>query len=244
MKWLLVCCIVILGLASARADILEVTVVEPYVDMHSGPASEYPVFHIIEQGQSVAVLKTRTGWYKVRTAKGIEGWIVADDLVMAEIAPGQTVALPEYRFEDYQQRTFEFGVYTGRLDNSNSLSVSAAWAMTQNIVAEVSATQALGEYAENQLWLVRVQHFIFPKWRLSPYMTLGFGQIRTTPDTTLIQGGGESRTSDLMEVGLGARYYLLRNFSARLEYKRLTALTARDDLEELNQWQLGFSVFF
>ncbi|MAF76454.1 MAG: hypothetical protein CMF17_11505 [Idiomarinaceae bacterium] len=227
----------------AAAEV-QVTVVEPYADMHTGPASEYPAFHAVERGEKITVISSHTGWYKVRTAKGVEGWIPGNALAKTILQDDKTFPIEDKDFDAFQQRLLEFSVLAGRIDNTNALSVNAAWLVTSNIAAEVSFTQALGDFSENRLWLVRLQHTAFPEWRLSPYFTIGAGQIQTTPTATLVQSGAETRTNDLLEVGVGARYYLIKQFSVRLEYKRLTALTEREAFEELNQWQLGFSVFF
>ncbi|MDF2177863.1 SH3 domain-containing protein [Aliiglaciecola sp. CAU 1673] len=223
---------------------LSVKVVEPFADMRTGPASEYPVFHVVERGEQIEVLKQRTSWYKVRTATGQEGWISVDALAQTIGPNNEPVAIARSDFAQYQQRDFEFGLFYGQLEKTNAFSVTAAWVLTENIVTELSFTQALGDFSENRLWLARVQHFMFPEWRLSPYLSLGAGQVRTKPNATLVQSGSETRTSDVMEVGFGLRYYLLENFVARLEYKNLLALTDRDEQEELNEWKLGFSVFF
>jgi hypothetical protein len=37
---------------------------------------------------------------------------------------------------------------------------------------------------------------------------------------------------------------LTRNFVVRFEYQSLLALTERDENEELEEWKLGFAVFF
>ncbi|MEW9796536.1 SH3 domain-containing protein [Alteromonas sp. CYL-A6] len=246
MNRLLMFVLVVWGIAvnTVRADEVSVSVAEPFAEMHTGPASEYPVFHVVERGEVIVVLKAHTGWYKVRTADGKEGWIARASLIATRDMNNRPVSVSETGFDGYQARQWEVGMHAGRLEDVNMLSLSAAWFMTENISAEVSAGQALGDFSDNRFWLVRLTHDTFPDWRASPYFSLGAGQIRTEPSATLVQIGAETRTSDLLEVGLGVRVYLVRNFVMRAEYKRLTALTARDELEELNTWSLGFSVFF
>jgi hypothetical protein len=102
----------------------------------------------------------------------------------------------------------------------------------------------LGDLSENQYFLVSIQHTTFPQWRLSPYISLGAGKIRTTPKANLVESGNEARTSDILAAGLGLRYYLGRNFIVKLEYKNLQVLTDRDENEEIEEWKLGFAVFF
>jgi len=246
---LLICFVLLIVSASNlnkayAADEIEVKVVEQYADMHTGPASEFPVFHVIKKGEVISVLKSHTGWYKVRTANDKLGWIAKRALAATLGLDNSEIQLPERTFSSYAERTWEFGLHGGKLEDVSAMMISAAWVLTDNIAVEVSAGQALGNFSDNRLWLVRLQHYTFPEWEFSPYFTLGAGQIRTEPSATLVQSGAESRTNDLLEVGAGARYYLTKNFVVRAEYKRLTALTERDDLEELNQWTLGLSVFF
>ena len=47
-----------------------------------------------------------------------------------------------------------------------------------------------------------------------------------------------------VHAGIGADVYVSRKFMLRMEYRRHTVLTSRDDNEELNQWKAGFSIFF
>ncbi|MDO6565560.1 SH3 domain-containing protein [Alteromonas sp. 1_MG-2023] len=228
----------------ARSDDVVVKVVEQYADMHTGPASEFPVFHVIEKGETITVLKSHTNWYRVRTGDDKYGWIAKKSLAATLGLDDSPIQLNESNFESYVNRTWEFGLHAGMLDDVTAMTVSGAWVLTDNIAIEASVGQALGNFSDNRFWLVRFQHYTFPEWKLSPYFTLGAGQIRTEPSATLVQSGAESRTNDLLEVGAGARYYLTKNFVVRAEYKRLTALTERDELEELNIWTLGLSVFF
>ncbi len=204
----------------ASAEGTRVQVVDTYADMHTGPASEFPRFHAIERGEWITVLKERTGWYKVQTDDGKTGWISGAALRLTLSELGEQVTLTEGNFEESRQRDLEFGVYGGVLEDVTALSVSAAWVLTENIVTELTYTQALGSFSENQLASLRVHHYTFPEWRFSPYLTLGVGQIRTKPRANLVQSGDESRTNDLLEAGIGVRYYLGSNYAVRLEYQR------------------------
>ena len=228
----------------AFADAMHVRVAEPFIELHTGPAASYPVFHVVPRHGQIQILKKHTDWYKVRAEKNIEGWVSSASLAMTLNLDNEPVQLNRDTFEHYLNRDWEFSLSAGVLEDVASLSVSAGWVITENILIEASYTQALGSFSENQLLAVRVQHFTFPEWRLSPYITLGTGQIRTKPRANLVQSGDEVRNSDLLEAGIGLRYYLNRNFVARLEYKSLLALTDRDQQEELEEWKLGISVFF
>jgi uncharacterized protein YgiM (DUF1202 family) len=225
-------------------ELIQVKVVEPYLEIHSGPAGGYPVVHVAAKGEWVTVLKRRTNWFKVVTVDEVQGWVKQDELHLTESSQGQPVKLFDGSFDSFSERDMEFGMLGGSFSGTPSLTLFADWVATENISAGVSVTQALGDLSENQYFLVSVQHTTFPQWRLSPYFNLGVGQIRTQPRANLVQSGDEARTSDLYAVGVGVRYYLAKNFLVKLEYKNLQALTSRDENEEIEEWKLGFAVYF
>ena len=222
----------------------EVQIAEPYIELHTGPAVGYPVFYVAEKGEWIVVLKRKTSWFKVRTRKGLEGWVNQQALALTLNSNAEPVTFFDGSFASYQQRDFELGAMGGALESVSSVSVYGGWVVTENIAAELSFTQALGDFSENQLIFASLVHTTFPEWRISPYFRLGAGQIKTKPRANLVQSGAETRTNDLVGGGIGVRYYLARNFVVKVEYQSLVALTERDENEELEQWKLGFAVFF
>jgi uncharacterized protein YgiM (DUF1202 family) len=240
-----------LGLVATQAladENVQVLVTQPYIEMHSGPAGGFPVIHVAAKNEWITVLKRRTNWFKVETKNGaqgsVQGWVKQEALHMTQSSTGQKVKLADGSFESFVQRDVEFGAFGGSFEGVPSMTVFADWVATENLTAGISVTQALGNLSENQFFLVSVQHTTFPEWRLSPYVTLSAGKIRTKPRANLVQSGDEARTSDLLAAGLGVRYYMAQNFMLKLEYQHLQALTDRDENEDLEQWKLGFAVFF
>ncbi|MGI9220457.1 MAG: SH3 domain-containing protein, partial [Woeseiaceae bacterium] len=60
---------------AADDDFRTVAVVEPFLEMHTGPGHGYPIFHTVDRGESIEILMQRTYWYQVRTDRGIVGWV-------------------------------------------------------------------------------------------------------------------------------------------------------------------------
>ena len=73
-------CLVVTSPATASSRHYEVVITDAYVEMHTGPGSGYPIFHVVERGEQVEVLKRRTDWYKIRDARDVEGWVDARSL--------------------------------------------------------------------------------------------------------------------------------------------------------------------
>ncbi len=242
---LIVLIVITLSFPSGADDsTLKVQVITPYLQMHTGPAVGYPVFHVVEKNQWIRILKSKTTWFKVETQDGKTGWVKQADLALTLTSDGDTLNFASGSFADYQQRDFEFCVMGGDFDGVPSLSVFATWVVTENLATELSYSQALGDFSENRLALLSITHTTFPEWRISPYIRLGAGQIKTKPRANLVQSGEETRTNDVVAAGIGIRYYLAQNFVVKAEYQNIVALTERDTNEEIEQWKLGFAMYF
>jgi uncharacterized protein YraI len=77
----------------AKKEALQVITYDTYISMHTGPGRGYPVFHVLEKGETITLLYSKTDWIKAVTAKGIEGWIhkrFMDDTIGLN---GETVVL-------------------------------------------------------------------------------------------------------------------------------------------------------
>lgn len=219
-----------------------VHVAAPFVDLHTGPGRGYPVFHSATEGETLVILKRRTGWLKVRADRGAEGWM-PESALRDTIGPdGAAPAVPEYGLGHYAQRRWEFGASAGDFDGASSLSAHVGFALTPNILLLLEGTQILGDYSDSVMGSGNVVMIPFPEWRVSPFFRIGTGIIETSPQTTIVRS--DDRTDEIVNAGIGASMYLGDRFTMRAEYLRHTVLTSRDDNEEIDQWKAGFSVYF
>lgn len=239
---LLIALLLFAGLAQAADRHLIVEVADPFIELHTGPGVGYPIFHVVERGESVLILKQRTDWFKVRTDRDHEGWVNRDQMVKTLYPGGEQVELKSASLRDYSTRRWETGVLAGDFGGANVLSTYGAFAFTSNLSAELSVSQVLGNFSDGQLANLSVVFRFLPEWRTSPFFTLGTGVIHTEPKATIVQP--EDRTDQMAHAGLGVQTYLTRRFVFRAEYKRYVVFTSRDDNEEINEWKAGFSFFF
>jgi hypothetical protein len=221
---------------------IEVKVVDAYIDMRSGPGAGFPVIHVAERGETIEILSRRTTWYKIKSKKGIEGWAKRKDMSRTLNLDGSAVGFKDATIDDFANRTWETGFATGYFDKAPVLSIYGAYHFTENLSVALNASQAIGEYSDNSYATLNLTHQPFPNWRVSPFFTIGTGLLKTQPHATLIET--ESRESELLQAGIGAKIYLSQRFILRLDVKNNLVLTKRNDNEELVQWTLGISVFF
>ena len=60
----------------------EFVVKDAFIDLYAGSELEYPVFDIVERGESIWLIKRYTDWFKVRTKQGKEGWVSLENLAL------------------------------------------------------------------------------------------------------------------------------------------------------------------
>lgn len=222
----------------------QVVVSDPYLELHTGPGRGYPVFYVAGQGDHITLLKQRTDWFKVAVTnpRQKEGWVHRDALAHTLDLDGSAVDIGALGLDDFSGRRWEMGFAGGDFNGASALSGYLGFALTPNITLQLEGGQILGDYSDGVMASANILMFPFPKWRLSPYFTIGSGIIKTKPHSTVVVA--EDREDEIANAGVGANLYLSDRFMLRMEYKRLTVLTSRDDNEEIDQWKAGFSVFF
>ncbi len=229
-------------LADEQDEYQKVKVAESFIEFHTGPGRGYPVFHIVEKGQPLLLIKKKTQWFKARSSRGHEGWVHEDNMKKTLLGDDQPFDAGNYQQQDFTDRYWEAGVLAGDFGGATSLTIYGGWNFTQNLSTELSITQALGNVADIRFANISLVHQTFPEWRVTPFVKLGAGIIQTRPFTTLIQT--QDRTDEMVNVGLGIKAYVSRQFFIRMEYTSYTILTSRNDNDEVEEWKLGFSVFF
>ena len=220
----------------------EVTIADPYIELHTGPGGGYPIFFVAERGEQIALLMRRTEWFKVRVARGQEGWVHFEQLTTTLNPDGEPFDLPALGFSDYEARRWEVGALYGDFGGANVIGMYGSRTFTPNLSGELWVSQAIGRFSDSTMVTLNIVHLMYPDWRASPYFTLGGGVIKTEPKATLV--ATTDRTDNVALAGAGVRVYLTRRFVFRGEYKTHVVFTSRNDNEEVQEWKAGFSFFF
>jgi opacity protein-like surface antigen len=219
-----------------------VVVQDPYLELRSGPGRGFPVFHVVDRGASVDLLRRRTDWIKVRSADRTEGWVHRNQLERTLTPGGEPVTLPGPARESRAEHRWEIGLTTGDLEGANVIGVQGAWTVTPTLHLRADASQLLGDYSDGWLGTVGVAHVFLPQWRVSPFVGIGGGVLHVEPKATLVQS--DDRTDTTAYAGLGLRGYLTNRFLLQAEYRQFVVFTSRDDNEEIDSWTVSFVYFF
>lgn len=229
------------GPADADED-PQVTVSDAFINVYTGPGRGYPIFHVVERGEAITLLKSRTGWIKVETYRGKTGWIRRADMQHTLGPNGEPPEFESQKQGDYLTDRIELGVAMGDFDGADSLTGTLGYRFTDNLTAEVRVAQNTGQFSDSQILAVALLHQPFSHWRVSPFFSLGTGEIKTLPSATLVET--EDRKDTLLQASLGSYIYLTGRFFMRVEYTNHMILTSRNSNEEVNEWKVGFNIFF
>ncbi len=230
------------GHVEAADDPPHVAVADPYLELHTGPGRGYPIFHVVDRGEYVQVIKRRTDWFLIRDADGTEGWVDIIQMEMTLNADGSRVGIRRSSQDDLVNARWEAGLLAGDFEGANVISVYGGYSLTPHISLEVWASQILGNFSNGWMGTANVVYEIRPDWRVSPFVTLGAGIVHTEPKATIVRP--DDRTDEVANLGAGLRFYASRRFFLRAEYKRYVVFTSRDPNEDVDEWKVGFAFFF
>ena len=221
---------------------LVVTVNDAFINVYNAPGRGYPIFHAIERGEEITLLKMRTDWIKIRTQRGLEGWIQRKDMALTLGPDGEKPDFPDTNQADYLTDRVEFGTAVGDFDGAKSFSANLGYRFTKNLSTEIRFAQNTGEFADSQIVALALIHQPFPELRVSPFLGIAAGQLKTMPSSTLVQT--EDRTDNLYQASIGAYAHITGRFFIRAEFINDYVLTSRNTNEEVKEWKIGFNVFF
>jgi hypothetical protein len=228
------------NLALAKSRLVEVIVTDPFIEMHSGPGRGYPVTYVVGRDETVIVLFSRTEWYKVRAARGQEGWVRRSDLARTRLESGEPAPIPPY--PDFASRRWEVGAGYGVFNHQNLVTGYGDFALTESLDAEFVLQQAFGTIDNRYVATIGLRHTFIPEWKwFSP--TAGIGTGYQYIDDKVPPKPIETH-NQMAYVSLGVRGFITRRFMWRADWRKYDVFTHQNQNEEPEEWKFGLAVFF
>ncbi len=228
--------------ALAEKEFQRVKIVDPYIELHTGPGRGYPIFHVIKRHDWIDIMKRKTDWFKVKNDRGVEGWVSRAQMEQTLTVAGIPKSFRDILYDDYLHRRIEFGISTGEFDSDPMVSARLAYKFTENIALEFQVSKVAGKLSSSDIYAINLVSTPFPDWRLTPHFTIGYGHFENEPKGALVQN--IETDDDLANVGFGMRYYLTKRFFLRGDYRRYIVLSEDDRNDEFDEFSAGVSFFF
>ncbi len=223
-------------------EILQVTVNDAFLNVYSGPGRGYPIFHVVERDEVITLIKGRTDWVKIKTRRNLVGWIKREDMKLTLSPNGEVPDFPDLTQADYLEDRFEFGAAYGDFAGADSMTINLGYRFTRNLSFEIRGAQNTGVFSDSEYLTGAFLFQPFPHWRISPYLGIGAGNLKTYPSATLVET--EDREDGIMQASVGTYVHLTGRLFLRAEMTNHYILTSRNTNEEVNEWKVGLNVFF
>ena len=98
--------------------IATVTIADPFVEMHTGAGSGYPIFHVVDRGSQISIIKQRTSWIKIQTVNGEVGWASRDQMQKTLLPSGEELTITEAGQDDFSRRRWILGASGGGFEDA------------------------------------------------------------------------------------------------------------------------------
>ncbi len=217
-------------------------VVEPYLELHTGPGSGYPVAQVVEQGAVIEILKRRTDWFKIRTSEGKEGWAARTEIEKTVTAAGVPTSFRDMLLDDYLSRRFEMGAGGGEFENDPLLLGRFGYRFAEQLTAEFTFGETTGDFSTSRIYYLGLRSEPFADRRYSPFFSIGLGRFENTPRATLVEN--IVTKGDLANAALGVNVYITRRFLFRADFRRHIVYITENRTDEYDELSAGFSFFF
>lgn len=229
--------------APAAADTTErLQVADAFLELHTGPGRGYPVFFVVERGQSVVVELRRTDWFRVRAPGGQVGWVPRAQLERTLTEAGIGKSFHDILLDDYLRRRVEFGGGGGRFGGEPMLKLWLGVRLARPVGLELSGGQVQGTFSGTDFWHLSLVAEPWHDRRWSPFVSVGLGTFRNIPNRSLVDAAGVN--AKLAQASAGVRWYISDRFVARADTTLYTAFVADDRSLEYRAVSLGLAFFF
>ena len=222
----------------------KVKIADPFIELHTGPGSGYPIFYVVDRGTEVSIIRRKTDWFRIETSDGKTGWASRDQMRETLLPTGEKFRIVESDLEDFTQRKWILGFTGGEFESAPVFTLFSGYSFTENLTGEFHLGKSVGDRSSATYYKGNLVMQPFPDFKYSPYFTLGLGEIEVDPSVILISA--EDDKNSFAQVGLGLQRYISRSFLFRFEANEYVIFSSgtSDNSEVVSEWKFGFAVFF
>lgn len=233
---LLVICLWVFSLNAHAEGGNEYVVVAEFVEMHTGPAEGFPIFHASEKGEILHVFKRKNQWFQVEDKEGRKGWVEGDHLAQRLFGAKNQRRNFLYR-GDKKHVSLSYGI----LNRDGVFALGMGYRIMKNSVGVLNLSKVVGDYSNSLILQPEVIFSASQNSKLVPELLLGYGLFWNQPRSTLVDGANSM--SSLLSTGAGLKYNLSESFSV-FSHLKANIVLADSGNKRYWGWQSGFGTLF
>lgn len=222
---------------------VQLQVIDTYLELHTGPGRGYPIFHVMEQGETVYVHSRRTNWFYVSDRRNRQGWVKQEGLARTLAPTGMPAALPDIKHGDFLAQQGRVGFSLGMQEKAETASITAGFRLLSFAGIEAEYGQIFGEKIDGVSYGASLLIEPIKSWSFTPFISKGFGRQEWQQKTKLQVGESNQSNSRYEYTGFGINYYIGFSFVVRGEFRKMYLVGDNDSLSN-SAWRIGFSSFF
>ncbi len=223
-------------------DYQQALVIEPFLEIHTGPSSSHPVFYIAEKGEAIFLMKRRVDWYKIRLLNGKEGWAYKREIEKTLLASGYRKRFTERIYDDYIAGKTEMGWGAGTFGGDQTLYIRLLYKLTDHLAIEGNTGFASGDLGSTQLFHGGIMVTAWKSQWLSLSATIGGGIVHVTPTGLLVNV--TAGTFPEAHAGVGFAIPFIRNLVVRGDFRNFTLFMSPKRTREFQEYSMGLSFLF
>ncbi len=227
----------------AAPALVSLTVIDTYLELHTGPGRGYPIFHVIEKGQPVTVLKRRSNWYYVSDRRQRKGWVKQKGLARTIAPTGLPAALPDVQHGDFLAQRARVGFALGQQENADTATLMAGFRLMSFAGIEAEYGQIFDDQYDGISYGLNIIVEPIQSWAFSPFISKGLGKQDWKQKSKGEVGQNNNVHTEYEFTGVGINYYIGLNFVVRGEYRKVYFSGDNGSVSN-TAWRLGFSSFF
>ena len=179
---------------------VELRITEPYLELHTGPASEYRIEHVLMQQDTILLKKQYADWFFLQQDEKVSGWAPLKVLLDNRV-DSVDMSFDEFLINYEGDLEFDLSFRSGFIDGDFFLAVEAGHQLSDELRVAVNISQVPGKISESNITSIDLEYIVYKFKSIKPFVTLGVGMLSNKPSAQVI--GGEELETTVTRYGLG-----------------------------------------
>ncbi|MCK5336337.1 MAG: hypothetical protein KAQ67_09245, partial [Gammaproteobacteria bacterium] len=132
------------GLLAKELIPVELRITESYLELHTGPASEYRIEHVLLSGEKIQLIKQHADWFYFRQSEKVHGWAPLKVLLDNRV-DSLDMSFDEFLINYEGELEFDLAFKTGFMDGDFILGFEIGHKLDDDLRISLSIRQVPGK---------------------------------------------------------------------------------------------------